>query len=173
MLLSVMSRGLNLENWYCPSFLSNAHLNVQTFPKVRDSFNILRHVIWTICLDFAFTQFYIAREIIVGDNKPSLASGITLDAYTNAVIDDPESHVVWLLEPHRHTYVEKWSGTMIHTNARDKLSQTVSAFVHFAYHWTRNTMVFADVQSQTFSLFCSWLLAKPFRPLYSILEFTN
>lgn len=100
-----------------------------------------------LALDFQFTEFILAREI-VEEIGPSPASGISMKAWEDHVSDDPsDTFVTWLLEPHRLTHVQRWSGTMAFTNDIDKSAQTINAFVHFAYIWSQETLLFADVQS--------------------------
>ena len=110
-----------------------------------------------ILLDFAFTEALLAAEVIPADGVPSQASGVSATAYQNAVAESPGSPglIVWMLEPLRSSHVDKWSGTMQHSRAIDKVHQTVNCFVHFVYSWTKETVVFADMQSEFMGLLSS------------------
>ncbi|KAJ3806027.1 kinase-like domain-containing protein, partial [Lentinula aff. lateritia] len=57
--------------------------------------------------------------------------------------------ITWLLEPirPRASVTTKWSGTMQHPLHNSKVGDTLMTFVHFAYHWTYMTLVFADLQT--------------------------
>ncbi|KAJ3780281.1 kinase-like domain-containing protein [Lentinula aff. detonsa] len=79
-----------------------------------------------IAADIRVTEFKIALEI--PENHPSPASGITAGEI-NA------------LKP------TKWSGTMQHPEHNSKVGNTLTSFVHFAYEWTHQTVVFADLQT--------------------------
>ncbi|KAJ3747078.1 kinase-like domain-containing protein, partial [Lentinula detonsa] len=41
----------------------------------------------------------------------------------------------------------KWSGTMQHPEHNSKVGDTLTSFVHFAYEWTHQTVVFANLQT--------------------------
>ncbi|KAI1791093.1 kinase-like domain-containing protein [Ganoderma leucocontextum] len=99
-----------------------------------------------VCDDFAFTSCYLAREI-VGPNGPSKASGISQESWASLTEKDPDSTIIWLLEPRRSKSVTRWSGTLAHSKRADKRHSTMGAFVHFAYDWSQQTVVFADLQS--------------------------
>ena len=53
----------------------------------------------------------------------------------------------WIVEPRRPMSVTKWSGTLTHPNHHgDLIGATICAFVHFAYVYSHNSIVFADIQ---------------------------
>ncbi|KAL0955299.1 hypothetical protein HGRIS_004188 [Hohenbuehelia grisea] len=55
--------------------------------------------------------------------------------------------VTWLVEPKRPMSVTKFSGTLVHNSRRkDTCSQTVLAFAHFVFGFSKQTLVFADLQ---------------------------
>ncbi|EDR04435.1 uncharacterized protein LACBIDRAFT_330566 [Laccaria bicolor S238N-H82] len=57
-----------------------------------------------------------------------------------------DDSAVWLVEPRRTKAVRKYSGTLVHPNRQDKLGQTLSAFAHFLYEYSRKELVLADIQ---------------------------
>ncbi|KAJ3991959.1 hypothetical protein F5050DRAFT_1580486, partial [Lentinula boryana] len=99
-----------------------------------------------IAADIRVTEFKIALEI--PENHPSPASGVTAGEI-NALSEDLQ-YISWLLEPMRPRGIEptKWSGTMQHPEHNSKVGDTLTSFVHFAYEWTHQTVVFADLQSE-------------------------
>ncbi|KAK7437693.1 hypothetical protein VKT23_018409 [Stygiomarasmius scandens] len=102
----------------------------------------------SIADDIKVTEFKIAIENISVDGKPSPASGITSEEY-ESVQDKQDGYITWLLEPMRNaSTTTKWSGTMDHPqHPTSKVGDTLYAFVHFAYQYMDNTLVFADLQT--------------------------
>ncbi|KAM5544838.1 hypothetical protein V8D89_001736 [Ganoderma adspersum] len=99
---------------------------------------------------FEFSHCTLAREVIDSENsasRPSPASGVLSDQWSNASFSDQDAGVVWLVEPEHWAVVEHWSGTMEHPNHHDKWGATLVAFVHFAYVYSPRTKIFADLQS--------------------------
>ncbi|KAJ7449751.1 hypothetical protein B0H11DRAFT_2332079 [Mycena galericulata] len=90
--------------------------------------------------DFIFSSGLLVRDII-GPSGPSPACG-----QFSAVLANPDSAVVWLLEPLRGSAMERWSGTLKHLNHGNKPGQTMDAFMHFSYVYSQKTLVFADLQ---------------------------
>ncbi|KAJ7478049.1 hypothetical protein B0H11DRAFT_2424682 [Mycena galericulata] len=95
--------------------------------------------------DFIFSSGLLVREII-GPSGPSPASGVTADSFQQSLEANPDSAVVWLLEPLRGSAMERWSGTLKHPNHGNKPGQTMDAFMHFSYVYSQKTLVFADLQ---------------------------
>ncbi|KAJ7087588.1 kinase-like domain-containing protein [Mycena belliarum] len=93
----------------------------------------------------AFYRFCKGHKEIIVDltvevKKPSKASGVI------AIAEDGEG-LTWLVEHKRPTTVIKFSGTLVHQSHRTDLrSATVSAFAHFVYGYSNNSLVFADLQ---------------------------
>lgn len=54
----------------------------------------------------------------------------------------------WLVEPRRTTSVIKFSGTLQHPTRHDKIGKTITAFAHFVYEVSAQTLVFADIQGK-------------------------
>ncbi|KAJ3911434.1 kinase-like domain-containing protein [Lentinula edodes] len=81
------------------------------------------------------------------EGVPSPASRVSDIVYSG--IDSQKKFITWLLEPMRPraSVTTKWSGTMQHPLHNSKLGDTLMTFVHFAYHWTYKTLVFADLQT--------------------------
>ena len=113
-----------------------------------------------IHLDFVFAECLLAYELVGESGTPSKASGITRDEWATSVSDGDKDEdgtneddatrgrIMWLLEGRRTTSVQHWSGTLVHPNQSDKQHQTVSAFVHFAYEYSKKSIMFADLQSK-------------------------
>ncbi|KAJ6449509.1 kinase-like domain-containing protein [Mycena vitilis] len=87
-------------------------------------------------LNLEFADAFLAVEV----KNPSKASGVI------AIAEDGEG-LTWLVERKRPTTVVKFSGTLVHQSHRTDLrSATVSAFAHFVYGYSNNSLVFADLQ---------------------------
>ncbi|KAJ7451474.1 kinase-like domain-containing protein [Mycena galericulata] len=95
--------------------------------------------------DFIFSSGLLVREII-GPSGPSPASSVTADSFQQSLEANPDSAVVWLLEPLRGSAMERWSGTLKHPNHENKPGQTMDAFMHFSYVYSQKTLIFADLQ---------------------------
>lgn len=96
---------------------------------------------------------------IVNDSGPSPASGISIEDYTTETSeedadDSTRDHpgILWLVEPKRTPLTDHWSGTMQFPNSTNKPGKTMSAFTHFSWVFTKETMVLADLQSKYFAL---------------------
>ncbi|KAJ7573523.1 hypothetical protein C8J56DRAFT_903326 [Mycena floridula] len=98
----------------------------------------------------------VAVEIIA--DQPSPASGVSLTKYNDAIADVLDDHdqatqnrnfayVTWLLEELRPKGCKRWSGTNNHPVQHSKLGTTLNAFAHFAFLYTNNTVVLADLQT--------------------------
>lgn len=120
-------------------------------------------------LEFAVTIHHLVRETYDTFDPPdrlSPASGsVAVDdlALVATSADCPDG-AYWLLEPLRHNALKRYSGTMSHTVAgRSKDALTVAAFVHFAYLYSNENLVFADVQGQWDHTFATaWHADLPF-----------
>ncbi|KIJ31980.1 hypothetical protein M422DRAFT_185152, partial [Sphaerobolus stellatus SS14] len=67
-----------------------------------------------------------------------------VDAYIAQEVDQQN---FWLIEPCRTSVVNHYSGTMNHpSQAHDGPSATLLAFAHFVYIWSKEQVVFADLQ---------------------------
>ena len=63
--------------------------------------------------------------------------------------DDGYKRAAWLIEPRRASCVTKFTGTLggpPKTDADSLPLMTALAFVHFAYLYSKRTVLFADVQ---------------------------
>lgn len=99
-------------------------------------------------IGFAFTECQLAYEDI-SDSAPSPASGVMPEELTNAIDHDDVPKIVWLLEPRRSTVVKKWSGTLAEiANPRSLDQRTINAFAHFSYVYSREHLVFVDIQGE-------------------------
>ncbi|KAJ7491594.1 kinase-like domain-containing protein [Mycena galericulata] len=79
---------------------------------------------------------FLAQEI----DQPLNASG-------GAMITEEDEGVTWLVERRRPATVIKFSGTLIHRSARrDLRSVTIGAFAHFVFGYSKQELVFADLQ---------------------------
>lgn len=84
--------------------------------------------------DICFASAYLAQET----GTFSIASGI--DSF------DSEG-ITWLVEQKRPTTVIKFTGTLNHRQRqRDMRGLTVQAFAHFVYGYSKQTLVFSDLQ---------------------------
>ncbi|KAJ7832306.1 hypothetical protein B0H13DRAFT_2289105 [Mycena leptocephala] len=101
-----------------------------------------------VSADFMFSDGLLAQEI-VGDCAltPSPASGVPMSVFLDATSGNPDSAITWLLEPLRAASVNRWSGTLEHPIHADKAGKTIDAFMHFAYIYSQQSLVFADLQS--------------------------
>ncbi len=97
------------------------------------------------------TVCFLLREAYSQSSPPEFLSpasgGIRvsdLDPFESA--DKPDG-AYWLLEPMRYGEVKRYSGTMSHV-PRDSshYALTISAFVHFVYVYSEESLVFADIQ---------------------------
>ena len=75
-----------------------------------------------------------------------------MDSFLESIDNNPDSAIVWLLEPMRGSSIERWSGTLKHPNHDNKVGQTMDAFMHFSYVYSQHTIVFADIQGDFFVL---------------------
>ncbi|KAL0566994.1 hypothetical protein V5O48_014997 [Marasmius crinis-equi] len=103
-----------------------------------------------IATDIKVTGFQIAAEAMPDNGYPSVASGISSSAWDKF---DSKPRVTWLIEPMRNssTGIKKWSGTMEHPDHNNKIGATLASFVHFAYVYTHQSVVFADLQTSLFA----------------------
>ncbi|KAJ8081666.1 hypothetical protein PM082_007512 [Marasmius tenuissimus] len=94
--------------------------------------------------NIVFTDCYLAREVLDDtDTKPSVASGCSRE-----LADASEHSITWLCEPWHTGAPERFSGTTHFKPMRDEdlLHDTIHAFTHYAYHWSKKDLVFADIQ---------------------------
>ncbi|KAJ7758876.1 kinase-like domain-containing protein [Mycena maculata] len=77
------------------------------------------------------TDFRLGIEV-VEDSGPSTASGFSLEQYQAA--GDPDI-IVWLFEPRR--------------SSKNKIGSTLNAFAHYAYLFSQESTVLADLQTAT------------------------
>ncbi|KAJ7156232.1 kinase-like domain-containing protein [Mycena filopes] len=91
----------------------------------------------SIDLNIEFTDAFLAVEV----KQPSKASGLA------SIPEGQEEGLTWLVERKRPTTVIKFSGTLVHhTHRTDLRSATISAFTHFVYGFSNQSLVFADLQ---------------------------
>ncbi|OSD03276.1 kinase-like protein [Trametes coccinea BRFM310] len=97
-----------------------------------------------------FSTVFLAREHLELEDsttlKPSPASGLR-DSWEELPFSEQDAGVIWMIEPRRSRQVKRWSGTMSHPTHVDKMGATLDAFVHFAYEYSKCSLVFADLQS--------------------------
>ena len=93
-----------------------------------------------------------AEEVIEAGNSPSVASGVSQATYEEEIRVHENTRITWMLEPLRASAVYKWCGTTSWPNGQGKDVQTLMAFVHFAYLWTKESTVFADLQCMYYFL---------------------
>ncbi|TFY74124.1 hypothetical protein EWM64_g9887 [Hericium alpestre] len=96
---------------------------------------------------FCFVEARLAKEIhdIDINEYPSKASGLGPDDVDD---DTYNCGAYWLIEPCRNIAVKKWTGTMSHRlSGFGQEDKTLSAFVHFVWHYTNSSVVLADLQS--------------------------
>ncbi|KAJ6560678.1 hypothetical protein B0H10DRAFT_1845638, partial [Mycena sp. CBHHK59/15] len=106
------------------------------------------------------TDFRLAIELVQDDASPSKASGFSIDEYQGA--SNP-GIIVWLFEPRRSSKVQHWSGTNVYPPwHQNKLGSTLNAFTHYAYLFSQESTVFADLQSTSnFLCFCGFVPTVP------------
>jgi len=86
-------------------------------------------------IDLHFVDAYLGTEV-----EPTGIAGQEDDGLT-------QTPWAWIVERRRPMSVIKWSGTLVHTNHRnDLIGATVCAFAHFAYTFSKCSVVFADIQ---------------------------
>jgi hypothetical protein len=68
-----------------------------------------------------------------------------------------EKGAMWLVKPQQTTSVVKFSGTLQHPSQDNKVGKTITAFAHFVFTISKQSLVFADIQGWWFfaSLICS------------------
>ncbi|KAJ7113474.1 kinase-like domain-containing protein [Mycena epipterygia] len=96
--------------------------------------------------NFVFSSGLLVREVIEQAGRPSPASGVSMESFLNSLDKNPDSAIIWLLEPLRGSAIERWSGTLKHPNHQNKPGQTIDAFMHFSHVYSQGTLVFADIQ---------------------------
>jgi hypothetical protein len=96
-----------------------------------------------------FSDGLLVQEVI-GERalSPSLASGIDMQVFLDTTSANPDSALTWLLEPLRASCIDRWSGTLEHPIHSDKAGKTMDAFMHFAYIYSQQSLIFADLQSE-------------------------
>jgi hypothetical protein len=87
-----------------------------------------------------FTKCWLAREVIEGDAKPSRASDV------GEYDDTSDPAVMWLIEPFHSTQTTKYSGTLVEVQNNTLPFMTMSAFSHFTYYWSQQSLVYVDLQ---------------------------
>ncbi|KAJ7109627.1 kinase-like domain-containing protein [Mycena crocata] len=91
------------------------------------------------------TDFKLGIELVEDVAGPSAASGFSLEQYQAA--HDP-GIIVWLFEPRRSSKVKRWSGTNEYPAwNQNKLGSTLNAFSHYAYLFSQESTVLADLQT--------------------------
>ncbi|KAJ6580673.1 hypothetical protein B0H19DRAFT_1060411 [Mycena capillaripes] len=99
--------------------------------------------------------FKIGVEVVLGNLGPSNASEFSLEQYQAAcqAEDEPNSDsdlVVWLFEPRQYSRVKHWSGTNEYPPwPQNKLGSTLNAFAHYAYLFSLESILLADLQTAT------------------------
>jgi hypothetical protein len=113
------------------------------------------------------TDFKLGIEVVQDDSGPSKASGFSLEQY-QATLEEKGDRgsisglVIWLCEPRRSSLVKHWSGTNEYPPwHQNKLGSTLNAFAHYAYLFSQESTVLADLQSRFDSLYL--------RDLYSLI----
>lgn len=93
-------------------------------------------------LAIKFADAFLLQEDTTED--PSPASGAK--TYAGEL-----NGVLWLVEKRRSHTLHRFSGTLHHPAlGSDLRSSTVSAFIHFSYGHSNNTLIFADMQGKSF-----------------------
>ncbi|KAJ7203093.1 kinase-like domain-containing protein [Mycena pura] len=83
----------------------------------------------------------------VANTKPCHASGVSDDDYD---VDVRDSGVAWLLEPRRSGGVMKYCGTVLGSKfkpVQGRLAATIYAFIHFAWLYSKKSILLCDVQT--------------------------
>ncbi|KAJ7453494.1 kinase-like domain-containing protein [Mycena latifolia] len=112
---------LALGKWFLDAFYRFCNTN-------KDSISVYS--------DIEFADAFLAME----KDRPSIASNVSM-------ILSEDDGVTWLVERKRPVSVIKFSGTLVHhSTGRDLRSATISAFAHFAFGYSKETLVFADLQ---------------------------
>ncbi|OBZ73931.1 hypothetical protein A0H81_06557 [Grifola frondosa] len=125
-------RHLKLGQWFLSKFYDHAReLGAEVFEE------------------FEFASASLARKVIEGSEKPSIASGYHVDKINTIDIDDPKDGVYWLIEERRSPIVTRFTSTMVHPWARGKQAITISAFAHFVYVYSGGNVVIADIQASS------------------------
>ncbi|KAJ6560013.1 kinase-like domain-containing protein [Mycena capillaripes] len=101
------------------------------------------------------TDFKIGVEVVQNNSGPSKASGFSVEQYEAAheAQDNSDSDpglIIWLFEPRRSSKVKHWTGTNEYPPwHRNKLGSTLNAFAHYAYLFSLESTVLADLQTAT------------------------
>ncbi|KAF5350300.1 hypothetical protein D9757_013191 [Collybiopsis confluens] len=91
--------------------------------------------------DIVISEHFLLKET---EYTPSKASGIKLPADVLGL----DEGMTWLIEPKRPSTFLKFTGTMSHTRTHTGglTSETIHAFAHFVYIFTKQQLVLADLQ---------------------------
>ncbi|KAF5375480.1 hypothetical protein D9757_009951 [Collybiopsis confluens] len=103
-----------------------------------------RNDVQRIDWDIQFSKCFLLQE---DGATPSIASAMKF------AFGEDEG-VTWLVEPRRSTSFEKFTGTLCHSRAYfgGLASETVHAFAHYVYIFTKHEVVVADLQGTLVSV---------------------
>ncbi|KAF8586206.1 hypothetical protein K439DRAFT_1341412 [Ramaria rubella] len=82
---------------------------------------------------------------------------------------EKDSGIWWLIEPLHMPSVDHWSGTLCHLEPTGLMESTVAALAHFAYKWSKHSIVLADMQSSPGTL----LSGKPGKIFFNHMTLSN
>ncbi|KAJ7432096.1 kinase-like domain-containing protein, partial [Mycena latifolia] len=139
---------LALGKWFLDAFYRFCNTN-------KDSISVYS--------DIEFADAFLAME----KDRPSIASNVPM-------ILSEDDGVTWLVERKRPVSVIKFSGTLVHhSTGRDLRSATISAFAHFAFGYSKETLVFADLQGTPCQIKTRDGFGKDGLVLFDVMTHTN
>jgi hypothetical protein len=95
------------------------------------------------------SEAWLGVEEISEHDLPCPAAGISVED-SDTLTAARESGFTWLIEPRRSGAVKKYSGTLLGAHfkpVQGRLAATIYAFIHFAWLFSRGSILFCDVQS--------------------------
>ncbi|KAF8573104.1 hypothetical protein K439DRAFT_1625310 [Ramaria rubella] len=93
-------------------------------------------------MDMQFVEPLLAKEITDDEGCPSAASNCSQN---DVELSDIQA-IYWLLEEQRTPVVNNYSYTLNHLDQKSLKGATIVVFVHFCWLYSKQTLVFADMQ---------------------------
>ncbi|KAJ7756004.1 kinase-like domain-containing protein [Mycena olivaceomarginata] len=95
------------------------------------------------------SEAWLGVEEISEHDLPCPAAGISVED-SDTLTAARESGFTWLIEPRRSGAVKKYSGTLLGAHfkpVQGRLAATIYVFIHFAWLFSRGSILFCDVQT--------------------------
>ncbi|KAF8583633.1 hypothetical protein K439DRAFT_1617341 [Ramaria rubella] len=140
------------RGWFWEQFKEEAKRQGREIATGAYSYRLLDPVFIDIDTDMQFVEPLLAKELVDDDKIPSLGSNCSL-----VNVEDSESQgIYWLLEERRTPVVNNYSYTLNHLHQKSLKGATIVAFTHFCWLYSKNTLVFADMQGGLLSSPSVW-----------------